>query len=197
MRTTPPSTGWYRLSWALIVTGLLAAGAWWPYSSSRVFDAVEAFTRAGPSGGQVQLAAAGTHTLWIEGACMSCHDNNPSEYRRAAEVAVVSEAGKPLSLRAAPPRIFNTARREGRAIWLFDAPTAGAYRIELDFDTSGDWDNVVPSNIALSAGSGLPVGIVRPMVGFAGGGAVVAAAVAVVTAVRRRQFYGQHDLASR
>jgi len=196
MRTTPPSTSWYRLSWALVVLGLVAAGVWWPYSSSRVFDAVEAFTRAGPSGGPVDLATAGTHTLWVEGSCLSCHDNNPSEYRQAAEVAVTTEAGRPIALRAAPPRIFNTARREGRAIWLFDAPVPGTYVIELDFDTSGDWDNVVPSNIAVSAGTGLPVGIVRPMVAFAGGGTAAALAIAAVTAIRRRRFYVAYDRAS-
>jgi hypothetical protein len=191
MDKTPPSTRWYRLSWVLVVAGFLAAAAWWAYSTSRVYDAVEEFVRTAPFGGPVVLAEPGTHTIWIEGDCLSCHDNEPEEYREAATVSVTDAAGGPVRLRAAPARVFNTARREGRSLWLFDADEPGAYRIALDFDTSGDWDNRPPANIAIGRGTGLPVGIVRPMTLFAGGGVGLGAAIAVVVGVRRRRFYAR------
>ena len=190
MRDRPPSKRWYRLAWALLAFGVAAAAAWWPYSTSRVYDAVEDFTRAAPFGGRVELRAAGTHTFWIEGTCLSCHDNEPSEYRAAATVRVEDPDGRALRLRPADDRVFNTARREGRALWLFDAPAPGPYAISLDFDTDGEtWDNTSPANIAISRGSGLPVGIVRPMALFAGGGAVAAGAVAGFVAWRRRRYF--------
>ena len=190
MADRPLSKRWYRLSSALLLLGVAAAVGWWPYSTSRVYDAVEAFTRAAPFGGEVRLTSAGTHTFWVEGACLSCHDNEPSEYRAAASVEVRAPDGRPLRLRAADDRVFNTSRREGRALWLFDAPEPGTYAISLDFDTDGEtWDNTPPENIAISKGRGLPIGIVRPMVLFAGGGALAAGAVALFVHWRRRRYW--------
>jgi hypothetical protein len=190
MRDRPPSKRWYRLCSAFVLLGMAAAVAWWPYSTSRVYDAVEAFTRTAPFGGKVALPEAGTHTFWIEGTCLSCHDNSPQEYRAAATVSVTDPAGRALRLRPAPNRVFNTARREGRSLWLFDAPTAGVYAIALDFDTDGkDWDNTPPDDIAIGRGAGLPVGIVRPMAMFAGGGIAAAAVVGGITWWRRRRYF--------
>jgi hypothetical protein len=185
----PPSPRWYRVAVAFVVAGLVAAVAWWPYATTRIFDAVEAFERTGPYGGPVELAEPGTYTFWVEGTCLSCHDNLPSEYRNAATVAVVSPEGQEIELRDAAPRLYNTARREGRALWLFDITTPGTYRISLAFDTSGDWDNTPPGNVAISHGNGLPVGIVRPMALFAGGGILAGLALAVVTFLRRRRYF--------
>lgn len=190
MPDRPPSKRWYRLASALLLLGILAAVAWWPYSTSRVYDAVEGFTRTPPFGGEVELDAAGTHTFWIEGTCLSCHDNEPDEYRAAATVRVESPDGRALQLRPGDDRVFNTARREGRALWLFDAPTPGSYTVSLAFDTDGEtWDNASPENIAISEGRGLPVGIVRPMALLAGGGAASAAAVVLVVSWRRRRYF--------
>jgi hypothetical protein len=189
VRARAPSTRWYRVAWALVGLGVVAAAGWWPYATTRVYDAVEAFARTGPQGGAVDLASPGPHTLWVEGPCLSCHDNNPHEYRAAATVSVVDAAGTRLELRAAPPRVFNTARREGRALWNFDAVRAGPHRIALDFDTSGDWDNTPPADIAVSRGNDLPVRIVRPMFLFAGGGIGGGVALAVLTWQRRRRYY--------
>ena len=191
MDKTPPSKQWYRLSWVLVLVGFVAAGAWWAYGTSRVYDAVEEFVRAAPFGGQVVLTERGTHTFWIEGDCLSCHDNEPEEYREAATVSVTGPDGEAVRLRPAPSRVFNTARREGRSLWLFDVDDPGPHRIALDFDTSGDWDNRVPGNIAVSQGVGLPITIVRPMFLFAGGGIGLGAAVAVVVGVRRRRHYAR------
>ena len=186
----PPSKRWYRVAVAVVVFGLVAAGAWWPYATTRIFDAVEDFERTGPFGGPIDLAETGTHTFWIEGTCLSCHQNLASEYREAATVSVVAPDGRDVVLRPAPARVFNTARREGRSLWLFDVETPGVHRLSLAFDTSGDdWDNTPPANVAISAGNGLPVGIVRPMVVFAGGGIAGGLAIAVVTALRRRRYY--------
>jgi len=85
--------------------------------------------------------------------------------------------------------VFNTARREGRSIWLFDAPSAGPHVIDLDFDTGGNWDNTLPSNIAVSAGDGLSVAVARPMALMAGAGVAAGATLAGVTAIRRRRYY--------
>lgn len=186
----PPSQRLYRVAVFVAVLGFVAAGAWWPYATTRVFDAVEAFNRTGRSGGPVELTDTGTHTFWIEGTCLSCHDNNPSEYREAATVAVVDPQGRELAVRPAPARVFNTARREGRSLWLFDVRIPGTHQLSLDFDTTGDWDNTPPANVAISAGNGLPVGIVRPMFQFVIGGGVTAVAIALVTFVRRRRYYG-------
>ena len=185
----PPSKRWYRLAGVLFVLGFLAAGAWWPYATTRIFDAVEAFERTGPFGGPVELTETGTHTFWVEGTCLSCHGNLPSEYRAAATVAVVDPGGRELELRPAPARVFNTARREGRSLWLFEVTTPGVHRLSLAFDTSGDWDNRPPGNVAISQGTGLPVGIVRPMVLFVLAGVGSAAAVALTTFLRRRRYY--------
>ena len=190
MRDRPPSKRWYRFATALLVLGVVASVAWWPYSTSRVYDAVEGFTRTAPFGGEVRLTSAGTHTFWIEGACLSCHDNEPDEYRAAATVRVEAPDGAELPLRPGDDRVFNTARREGRALWLFDAPRAGLYRISLDFDTADEaWDNTAPANIAISRGSGLPVRIVRPMAVFAGGGTLAALAIVAFVAWRRRRYF--------
>lgn len=185
----PPSPRWYRVAVAVAVLGFVAAAGWWPYATTRVFDAVEAFERTGPFGGPIDLTRRGTHTFWIEGTCLSCHDNMPSEYREAATVEIIDPAGRDLPLRPAPARVFNTARREGRSLWLFDVKAPGTHRLSLDFDTTGDWDNVPPANVAISAGNGLPVGIVRPMFRFAIGGVLVALAIAGVTYARRRRYY--------
>lgn len=186
---SPPSPRWYRVAVALFVLGLLAAGAWWPYATTRIYDAVEAFERAGPYGGPVELTETGTHTFWIEGACLSCHGNLPSEYRAVATVSVVAPDGRELALRPAPARVFNTARREGRSLWLFEVTTPGVHRLSLDLDTSGDWDNRAPGNLAVSPGRGLPVGVVRPMflLVLTGGGA--AAIVAGATFLLRRRHF--------
>ena len=184
-----PTKRWYRVAVAVAVLGLLAALAWWPYATTRVFDAVERFERAGPFGGAVELTETGTHTFWVEGTCLSCHDNMPSEYRSAATVAVVDPEGRELEVRPAPARVYNTARREGRSLWLFDVRTPGVHRLSLDFDTSGDWDNTPPGNVAVSQGIGLPVGIVRPMFQLAIGGVVIGAAIALTTYLRRRRHY--------
>jgi hypothetical protein len=190
MRDRPLSKRWYRLSSALLVLGVVAAVAWWPYSTTRVYDAVESFQRAPHFGGPVVLKKAGTHTFWIEGDCLSCHDNEPEEYRAAATVRVLSPGGRPVRLRPSSGRVFNTSRREGRSLWVFDAPEAGTYRISLDFDTDGEeWDNTPPDNIAVSEGDDLPVGIVRPMALLAGGGVVAAAAVALFVRWRRRRYW--------
>ena len=185
----PPSKRWYRLAGVLFVLGFLAAGAWWPYATTRIFDAVEAFERTGPFGGPVELTETGTHTFWVEGTCLSCHGNLPGEYRKAATVAVVAPDGRELELRPAPARVFNTARREGRSLWLFEVTTPGVHRLSLAFDTSGDWDNRPPGNVAISHGTGLPVGIVRPMFLLIFAGVASAAAVALTTFLRRRRYY--------
>ena len=185
----PPSTRWYRLAVALFVVGVLSALAWWPYATTRIFDAVETFERAGPFGGPVELTETGTHTFWVEGTCLSCHGNLPEEYRRFATVAVVDPGGHELELRPAPARVFNTARREGRSLWLFEVTTPGVHRLSLAFDTSGDWDNRPPGNVAISHGTGLPVGIVRPMFLFVLAGVGSAVAVALTTFLRRRRYY--------
>lgn len=190
MPDRPLSKRWYRLATAVLFLGIAAAVAWWPYSTSRVYDAVETFTRTAPFGGSVQLTESGTHTFWIEGTCLSCHDNEPDEYRAAATVRVRAPDGRRLRLRPGDDRVFNTARREGRALWLFDAPAPGTYEISLDFDTDDEaWDNRSPENIAISRGTGLPVGIVRPMAMFAGGGILGAAAIAGVVSWRRRRYF--------
>ena len=190
MPDRPLSKRWYRLASALLALGVLAAVAWWPYSTSRVYDAVEGFSRTAPFGGTVELRESGTHTFWIEGTCLSCHDNEPDEYRAAATVRVEDPQGRPVRLRPGDDRVFNTARREGRALWLFDAPSPGKYEISLAFDTDGErWDNTTPENIAISRGRGLPVGIVRPMALFAGGGVVGALAVVAFVGWRRRRYF--------
>jgi hypothetical protein len=191
MDKTPPSKHWYRVSWVLVLVGFVAAAAWWSYSTTRVYDAVEEFVRTAPFGGPVVLAERGTHTFWIEGECLSCHDNEPAEYREAATVSVTGPDGERLRLRPAPARVFNTARREGRSLWLFDVRAPGPHRIALDFDTSGDWDNRLPGNIAVSRGSGLPISIVRPMFLFAGGGIGLGAAIAGFVGVRRRRHFAR------
>ena len=184
------SKRWYRLAAALLGLGLAAALAWWPYSTSRVFDAVEGFRRLPPFGGSVELERAGIHTFWIEGTCLSCHDNEPAEYRAAATVRIEGPDGRRIRLRPGDDRVFNTARREGRALWRFEAPAPGTYAVSLDFDTSGEeWDNTSPANIAISEGSGLPVGIVRPMAWFAVGGAAAATVVALFVAWQRRRYF--------
>jgi hypothetical protein len=104
-------------------------------------------------------------------------------------VAVVGPDGQPISLRPAPARVFNTARREGRSLWLFEAPAPGTYRITFDLDTSEGWESTLPGNLAISRGVGLPIGIVRPMAAFALGGLAAGALVAGVTWWRRRRFY--------
>jgi hypothetical protein len=190
MPDRPLSKRWYRLATALFALGLVAAVAWWPYATSRVYDAVEGFRRTAPFGGTVELDRAGTHTFWIEGTCLSCVGNAPGEYRAVATVEVRSPEGRALRLRPSEDRVFNTSGREGRALWRFDAPSPGPYEISLDFDTDGeDWDNTSPANIAISEGSGLPVGIIRPMALFAGGGAVAAALVAGFVAWRRKRYF--------
>ena len=190
MPDRPLSTRWYRLATAVLVLGLVAAVGWWPYSTNRVFDAVEDFRRLPPFGGEVELRSTGTHTFWIEGTCLSCHDNEPDEYRAAATVRVEAPSGRPVRLRPGDDRVFNTARREGRALWVFDAPEPGPYTISLAFDTDGEaWDNTSPENLAISQGRGLPVGIVRPMGLFAGGGGLGAGAIALFVAWRRRRYF--------
>jgi hypothetical protein len=179
------------LCWVFVVAGLVAAGAWWPYATSRVYDAVEDFTRVGPYGGKVSLTSAGPHTIWIEGSCLSCHDNDPPEYRAAATVSLRDPDGQQVALHPAAARVFNTSRREGRSIWRFDAPRPGPYVLSLDLDTSGDWDNALPADLAVSRGNGLPVGIVRPMALFAGGGIAIGAAIALVISVRRRRHFAR------
>jgi hypothetical protein len=186
----PPSKRWYRVAVVVAVLGLLAALAWWPYATTRIFDAVEGFERTGPFGGPIELDETGTHTFWIEGTCLSCHQNLPAEYRGAATVSVIAPDGSDVTLRPAPARVFNTARREGRSLWLFDVETPGVHRLSLAFDTSADdWDNTAPSNVAISPGNGLPVQIVRPMFVLGGGGVLTGIAIAVVTALRRRRYY--------
>jgi hypothetical protein len=190
MAPRPPSKRWYRVAWAFVGVGLLAAVAWWPYATNRVFDAVEGFVRTAPFGGRVELASPGTHTFWIEGTCMSCHDNDPSEYRAVATVRVEDPEGRPIPLRPAPARVYNTSRREGRSLWLFDVTTPGPHRVSLDLETSGEeWDNVLPDDIAIGSGRGLPVGIVRPMALFAMTGIVAGGQIAAVTVVRRRRYF--------
>jgi hypothetical protein len=185
----PPSKRWYRVATAVVVLGFLAAAAWWPYATTRIFDAVERFDRTGPFGGPIDLEETGTHTFWIEGQCLSCHDNLPSEYRAAATVAVIGPDGRDVELRPAPARVYNTARREGRSLWLFDVRSPGIHRLSLAFDTGGEWDNVPPGNVAISKGVGLPVGIVRPMALFAGGGVVAGLGIALLTYLRRKRYY--------
>lgn len=185
----PPSKRWYRVAVGLAVVGLVAAAAWWPVATTRVFDAVEAFERTGPFGGAVELRTSGTHTFWVEGSCLTCHQNDPGTYRAAATVAVVDPRGRRLELRPAPARLYNTARREGRALWLFDVVAPGPHQVSLDFDTSGDWESTRPANVAVGRGEGLPVGIVGPMASMSLAGAAAGAALTAVTAVRRRRHY--------
>jgi hypothetical protein len=189
----PPSKRWYRVASLIAFLGLAAAAAWWPYATTRQFDAVEQFVRTSYIGGTVAIRHAGVHTFWIEGDCLSCHDNNASEYRAVAKVSVVDPDGRPVRLRAPGSEwTFNTAKREGRALWVFDAPKPGPYKVRFDLDidlTNKDWDNVPPQNLAFGEGVGLPVRIVRPMVVLGGGGIVLALGVAGVTATRRRRYY--------
>jgi hypothetical protein len=185
-----PSKQWYRLVWSLVALGLLAAGAWWFYATNRVYDAVERFDRLAPFGGEVVLDRTGTHTFWVEGDCLSCHDNDPAEYRAVATVSVVGPDGEAIDLEPARARVYNTARREGRSLWRFDVAEPGRHRISLDLDTGrDDWDNVVPDDIAIGEGDGLPVGIVRPMVEIATASAIAAAIIGLVTFVRRKRYY--------
>ena len=190
MATRPPSKRWYRLATSLFVVGLLAAGAWWFYATSRVYDEVEGFHRLPPFGGKVAIDETGTHTLWVEGSCLSCRANDPSEYRAAATVEVTDPDGEPVTLRDAPERLYNTSRREGRSLWTFDVAEPGTYTVAFDLDTTKtEWDNVVPDNLAIGEGRGLAVGIVRPMVVFALAGTAAAVGITAVTAVRRRRYY--------
>lgn len=192
----PPGKRWYRVAGLVVVAGLVAAVAWWPYATTRIFDEVERFDRTGPYGGTVALDRTGTYTFWIEGSCLSCQGNLPSEYRAAATVAVVGPDGRDVALRPAPARLYNTARREGRALWLFDVTSPGPHRLSLAFDTEGEWDNALPGNIALGRGVGLPVGVVRPMIGFAVGGALVGGILAGIVYLRRRRYYERSALPS-
>jgi hypothetical protein len=172
------------------VLGLLAGAAWWFYATDRVFSAVESFQRLPPFGGDVVLQDTGPHTFWVEGACLSCHDNDPAEYRAVATVSIVGPDGTRLALHPARARVYNTAKREGRSLWRFDVARAGKHHVEFDLDTNAEgWNNVVPQNIAIGDGDGLPVGIVRPMAGFAGLGIGLGALIALVTLVRRRRYY--------
>jgi hypothetical protein len=186
-----PSKRWYRLASSLVALGLLAAIAWWFYATNRVYEAVEGFQRLAPFGGDVVIEETGTHTFWVEGACLSCHDNAPSEYRAASTVAIVGPDGQRLAVRPAPARVYNTARREGRSLWLFDVTERGKHHIDFDLDTDTEgWDNTVPDNIAVGEGNGLPVGIIRPMAVMAGVSIGLAVVIAGVTMVRRRRYYG-------
>jgi hypothetical protein len=186
-----PSRRWYRVAVVIMMLGFAAAAAWWPYADTGVFRAVEGFTRLSRFGGEVQIAEPGRHTFWIEGPCLSCHDNSPASYRKAATVSLQGPGGQAVPLRPiATNWLYNTSRREGRSLWVFDVTDPGAHRIKLDFNTTApDWDNTPPSNIAISPGEGLPVRILRPMATFVFGGIGIAGALALVTRWRRKRFY--------
>jgi len=177
----------------------VAALAWWPYAATRVHDAVYGFARTSPFGGKVDLER-GPHTFWIEGDCMSCRGNEPPEYRAVASVTVgpLDGSGGPLELRPAPDTwVYNTGAKEGRALYLLDVPKAGSYGVRFGLDTSSpSWDNRPPAAIAIGEGTGLPVGIVRPMVYSAVGSIVIALGICGVTFERRRRFYERRYPAS-
>jgi hypothetical protein len=192
---TPPSSTWYRLAAVLAVAGFVFALAWWPYAATRVHDAVHGFERVSRFGGQVELER-GTYTFWLDGDCMSCAGNHPDEYRAVDTLGFVPSA--PVEVRSSPDNwLYNTGNREGRALYLVDVAAPVTVVVRYDLDTSDPtWDNRAPAALAFGRGEGLPVPIVRPIVGAAGGGAAGALAIAGVTFVRRRRFWNRRYPAS-
>lgn len=187
-----PTKRWYRVAAAIVALGIVAALAWWPYAVTRIFYATDAFVRIGPTGGRANLVHSGTHTFWIEGDCISCVGNEPREYRRVAVISITGPDGKRVALRPIKANWeFNTGGREGRALYLFDAPTPGAYVVRFDLNTTGDrrWHSRLPGNLAIGEGVGLPVRIVWPMAALAGGGIAIALGLTLVTHERRRRYY--------
>ncbi|HEX2851206.1 MAG TPA: hypothetical protein VHN98_11655 [Acidimicrobiales bacterium] len=191
-RPQAPSKRWYRVAAAIAGLGLLAALAWWPWAVTRIFYATDAFVRTrGMFGGRVELSHPGAHTLWIEGDCISCVGNEPREYRKVATVSITGPDGGALRVRPIGANWeYNTGGREGRALYVFDAPRPGAYVIRFDLDTSGrNWHSRLPSNLAVGRGVGLPVRIVRPMAALAGGGITAALLLTLLTYERRRRYF--------
>lgn len=181
-----PSTRWYRAGVIAAAVGVLAALAWWPYAAVRVHDAVYAFDRINAGGGSIELDR-GTYTLWLEGSCMSCAGNEPREYREVATL----EIDPPVEVEAAGRGwVYNTGAREGRGVYVLEVPESGTYGVRFRLDTATiEWDNASPALLAFGPGEGLPVSVVRPMVGLAGGGLALGVAAILVTFVRRRRFY--------
>ena len=190
MPNTPPSTRWYRAAGVIATLGIVAAFAWWGYASTRVHDTVYGFAHTSPFGGRVELPG-GQHTLWLEGDCLSCHDNSPDEYREVATIDIRDPNGDPVAVRPADDGwLYNTGSREGRALYVFDVTEPGAHSVRFALDTSAvEWDNAMPARLAFGRGAGLPVAIVRPIVGLAGAGILVAVGLTAVTMVRRRRFF--------
>jgi len=183
-----PSRHWLKVSAVLALTGVVLGGAWWMYALVRIHDTVQDFERTRFSSiGEVALDAPGRHTIWFEGSRLSSKGNEPAEYRQFSKLTLTDPSGQPVPYEpVAQDWTYNTTVREGRAIWTFDAPSAGKYAIRIEFDFMNGWNNIPARNLAFGKGEGLPVRVVRPIVLILATTSGAAAALAWTT-VRRRE----------
>ncbi len=206
-RSRPPSTRWYRLCGLVVLAGLAAAGGWWAWAVTANHYAIEEFARGAVRGpfptppelgpyvasfqGRVEVRGSGPHTLWAEGTCMSCAGITTERYReRTLDVAVIDGQGQPLDIRPPPSEwVFNSgAGREGRALYVVEVPEPGTYGVRWWVDVE-DFDQRMPTSLALGEGVGLPARILRPMLAIAGAGVLAAVGLALLTRWRRQRWY--------
>ncbi|CAA9249436.1 MAG: hypothetical protein AVDCRST_MAG50-2516 [uncultured Acidimicrobiales bacterium] len=188
MQRREPSKAWLKVSGAIAVLGLLLGGAWWMYALVQIHNTVKEFERTRFSSmGDVTLDAPGRHTIWFEGSRLSEKGNEPSEYRQFSKLTLTGPDGQPVAFEPAKQeRVYNTTAREGRAIWTFDAPSAGTYALRIEFDFSNGWNNIPARNLAVGRGEGLPVRVVRP-IALIMGTCFAAAALLAWSTMRRRE----------
>lgn len=158
-----PKARWFWIGGGVIVLGVVAAIAMFVLGFVAIANTVDDFERVSPDGGGASIDSAGEYVIYYEG-----RDS-------AADVIVTSPNGEviPLSFYTGGLN-YGFNGRSGEALYTFDAPTSGVYRVE----TNGD----------IAIGKSIAGDLVRTiLLPFVIGGVtfLVGLIIIIVTAVRR------------
>lgn len=158
-----PKARWFWIGGGIIALGVVAAIATFVLGFAGIANTVDDFERVTPDGGGASIDSAGEYVIYNEGL------------GSFADVIITSPDGEAIPLSFYSGGLtYGFGGRSGNALYTFDAPGAGVYRVETN------------ANIAI--GKSIAGDLVRTIVlPFAIGGLtfVLGLIVIIVTAVRR------------
>lgn len=172
-----PSSAWYWVGVVIMVAGIVGGIV---FGVTRVSDAVgkvDDFPRvAVPGSAEIDLDAGG-YTVFHEypGASQSYG------FSFTPTVEITAPDGAPVDLDSyAGSETYNLSGHEGRAVWTFDAPVGGAYRVEV----RGEPEPFEEIAIGTSYVGQMLLGIFGG-IAFAGLGVLIGGVLMIVIGVKR------------